>query len=137
MTKIDSKNVARGLGLFGIGLGLAELIAPKSMARLNGLEGQEGVIQAFGAREIASGIPLLRADDPAPWLWVRVAGDALDGGLLGTGLAASDSARRKRALLATLAVAPVVALDLIYALKGRQIERASASQISASAAPAQ
>ena len=135
--KIDSKGVARGLGLFGIGLGLSELIAPKSMARLSGLEGQEGVIQAFGAREIASGIPLLLADDPVPWLWVRVAGDAFDGGLLGTGLAASDPTRRKRALMATLAVAPVVALDLIYALKGHQIERASSSKMSASEVSAQ
>ena len=120
MTTPDRKAIARGLGWFGIGLGIAELLAPKRMTRLSGAEGHEGLVRAFGAREIASGIPLLLADEPAPWLWARVIGDALDAGLLGSGIA--DPARRKRALLATLAVAPVVALDLLYAAKGRQDE---------------
>ena len=113
---MDTKSVARGLGWFGIGLGLAELLAPKTVARLSGLEGREGLLQLFGLREIASGVLILAADDPRPWLWARVAGDGLDGGVLASGLAPSNP-RRANTLLATLAVAPVVALDLIYALK--------------------
>lgn len=109
--------VARGLGVFGIFLGLAEVLVPRRVARLAGAEGHEKIVRGFGAREIASGIPLLVARQPAPWLWARVVGDLLDGGLLGAGLA--DPAKRKRALVATLVVAPVVALDLIYAIKGK------------------
>lgn len=108
--------MARGLGVFGIVLGIAEMVAPRRIARLAGAEGHERLIRGFGAREIASGLPLLVARQPAPWLWARVAGDLLDGGLLGTGLA--DPTKRKRAIIATLVVAPVVVLDLLYAIKG-------------------
>lgn len=115
--------VARGLGLVGIGLGIAEMIAPRRVARLSGVDGHESLVRAFGVREIASGMPLLLAREPAPWLWGRVIGDALDAGLLGLGLT-RDPARRRRALIATLTVAPVVALDLLYALKGRRARSA-------------
>ena len=79
---MNVRNVARGLGWFGIGLGLIELLAPRALAKATGLQGRENILRLFGAREIASGVIILAADDPAPWLWVRVAGDALDGGLL-------------------------------------------------------
>ena len=114
------KSVARGLALVGIALGVAELLAPRRVSRAAGLPGHASLVRAFGVREIASGIPLLIAKEPTPWLWGRVAGDALDAALLGTALASGDPARRKRALMATLAVAPIVALDLVYALKGRR-----------------
>ena len=116
---MDDRTVARGLGWFGIGLGLAELFAPKAVARATGLQGRERLLQVFGAREIASGVLILAADDPASWLWARVAGDGLDGGVLAAGLAPSNP-HRGRTLLATLAVAPVVALDLLYALRSRR-----------------
>ena len=113
---LSVRAVASGLGWFGIGLGLAELLAPRTVARLAGLEGREGLLRVFGAREIASGVLILAADDPRPWLWARVAGDALDGGVLAAGLAPSNP-RQGRTILAALIVAPVVALDLIYALR--------------------
>ena len=48
---------------------------------------------------------------PRPWLWVRVAGDALDLALLGVALA-RHPARRGRALTATAAVAAITATDI-------------------------
>ena len=58
---MNSRNMARGLAWFGIGLGLAELLAPRAVARAAGLRGHEGLLQAFGAREIASGAVILAA----------------------------------------------------------------------------
>ena len=115
----DGRTVARGLGWFGIGIGLLEVFAPRALARATGLQGRETLLQAFGLREIASGVLILAADEPEPWLWARVAGDALDGGVLAAGLAPSNP-HRSRTMLATLAVAPVVALDLLYALRSRR-----------------
>lgn len=110
---MKSRDVARGLAWFGIGLGLCEAVAPRAFARAIGLERHAGLIQVFGLREIAAGIAVLAADDPESWLWTRVAGDALDGALLLSGLG-SDNPERERTLLASLAVAPVVALDVRY-----------------------
>ena len=68
----------------------------------------------FGAREIASGAVMLAARDPRAWLWTRVVGDLLDGALLTAGRRAGNPGGQ-RAMVATLAVAPVVALDALYA----------------------
>ncbi len=110
---MDPRDVARGLAWFGIGLGLAELLAPRAVAEASGLKGHERLIQAFGLREIASGAFILAANDPQSWLWTRAVGDALDGALLASGMGPGNP-DRNRTMLATLAVAPVVALDLAY-----------------------
>ena len=70
--------IAKGLGYFSIGLGLAEIVAPGAICRAAGIAGQEGVVRAYGAREIATGVAILASHDPTPWIWGRVSGDALD-----------------------------------------------------------
>ncbi len=120
---MKSPDVARGLAWFGIGLGLAELLAPRAVARAAGLQGYERLLQIFGVREIASGVLILAADDPQAWLWTRVAGDMLDGALLAAGTRSSNP-ERARTILATAAVAPVVALDALHARRRRHPERA-------------
>jgi hypothetical protein len=70
--------VARGLGYFSIALGVAELSAPGAICRAAGIAGQEGVVRAYGTREIATGVAILASHDPTPWIWGRVVGDALD-----------------------------------------------------------
>jgi hypothetical protein len=102
--------VARGLGWFSIGLGLAESLMPQTMARAVGLEGKESLVRAFGLREIATGVGLLMARDPEPWVWGRVAGDALDLGALSAGLR-RDNPHRMGTTVAMLAVAQVAAVD--------------------------
>jgi len=79
------RRTARALGWFSVGLGMAELLAPRAMARVTGLRGRHTLIQAYGLREIATGIGLLTSDNPRPWLWARVAGDALDALTLASG----------------------------------------------------
>lgn len=72
---------ARILSFVSIGLGAVELIAPGRLARALGMEGREGLLRAYGAREIATGIGV-RSVNPVPAMWARVAGDVLDLGTL-------------------------------------------------------
>jgi hypothetical protein len=116
----DSRNgegslaLARGLGWFSIGLGVAELVAPEQLARFLGMEEHTPLIRAYGAREIATGIGILSQEDPTPWMWGRVGGDVLDLGTLALGLN-SDNPQRGNVGMAVAAVAGVTALDLVCA----------------------
>jgi hypothetical protein len=80
-TQQSGTGLADGLGWFSIGLGLAELGAPKSVAQLIGMPDDgptRGLLRAYGAREIATGIGILSSRPHPVWLWARVAGDVLD-----------------------------------------------------------
>jgi hypothetical protein len=107
-----TKTVARALGWFSIGLGAAELLAPGALGRFLGT-GRTRLLRGFGAREIAAGIGILAGERVAPWVWARVAGDALD--LAALVLAIAGGERRRNALIATGAVAGVTALDVLCA----------------------
>jgi len=106
--------LARGLGLFSIGLGLAEFVAPRALARALGMPGNKPLIRAYGAREIATGVAILASDDPTPWIWGRVAGDVLDLATLTTGLEGNNPKQANLAI-AFAAVAGVTALDVYCA----------------------
>jgi len=108
----NAHSMARGLGWFSIGLGLAEVLAPRTLTRALGMEGSEQIMQAYGLREIATGIGILSSDQPAPWIWGRVGGDALDMITLVTGLR-EDNPRSENVCLALAAVAGVTALDFV------------------------
>jgi hypothetical protein len=107
--------MARLLGWFSIGLGLAELIAPGRIAKAVGLEGKEGLLRAYGGREIASGVGALSVD-AGPAMWSRVAGDLIDLGTLASGARkAPDEDQRRYAGYAIAAVVGVTLLDLFVA----------------------
>ena len=106
--------LARGLGWFGIGLGLAEMLAPRTLTEQMGMQGRETLLRVYGAREIAAGVGILMSDNPTPWIWGRVAGDALDLATLATGLD-EDNPRKGNVAIALAAVAGVTALDCISA----------------------
>jgi uncharacterized membrane protein len=109
-----TERLARGLGWFGIGLGLAEVLSPQGVARLIGAEEESaGTLRAFGFREIASGLGILSQRRPQVWLWSRVAGDAMDLSFLLKQMA-SENTKRNRLAAATAAVLGVTALDVIY-----------------------
>jgi uncharacterized membrane protein len=110
----NDEKIALGLGWFSIGLGVAEIIAPRSVAKLIGLRGNHsGLLRMLGAREITSGIGILAGRQPnANWMWSRVGGDAMDLALLGGAFRLKRSNRNKLAM-ATAAVAGVTALDAI------------------------
>ncbi|RYJ01962.1 MAG: hypothetical protein EON47_09045 [Acetobacteraceae bacterium] len=88
-------------------------MAPHRVTRATGLTGHERLMSSYGMREIATGIGLLTAKDPTPWVWGRVGGDALDIGTLAAGVAGPERERSGAAMLATLGIA---ALDLWCAL---------------------
>lgn len=104
--------LACGLGWFSIGLGAAELLAPGATARCLGRPQGSGLVRAYGLREIATGIGILKAEDPTPWIWGRVAGDLLD---LATLCCALDreNPRRSHAGVAMGAVVAVTLADLL------------------------
>src|SRR5687767_2535683 len=112
---VDGEQLARGLGWFSIGLGLAELLAPRGVARVAGLKGNTTLIRLFGLREIASGVAIFaQGKRPAGAVWSRVVGDALDLACLGAALA-SPASDKGRVAFATANVLAVTALDVLCA----------------------
>ncbi len=107
---MDSKRFASFLGWFGIGLGLAQLLAPERVARLAGMHLSPSAMRLLGAREVASGIAILANDRPVAPVWARVLGDVMDLGVLNAQLA-DPRADHGRVAAAAFAVAGVTALD--------------------------
>ncbi len=119
-----SERVARGLGWFSIGLGLAEIAAPRRLARMIGVEDDDtnrNTLFAYGVREIASGVGILTGEHPVVPVWARVGGDAMDLAFLSRALN-SDRSQKNRVAAATAAVLGVTVLDV---LAGRNLSRES------------
>jgi len=106
-----SDRLARALGWFSIGLGVTELVAPGMLARTLGLEGKEGLIRAYGARELAHAVPTLSVDKQVG-LASRIGGDMLDLGTLSSALH-PDNPKRNNAAIATALVVGITLLDLV------------------------
>jgi hypothetical protein len=111
-----SDRLARGLGWFSLALGAVELMAPGYITRTLGLNGKETLVRAYGARELAAGVPTLSVDSQAG-LASRIAGDVMDIATLLPALGRHNP-RRVNAFLALVAVGTVTALDCI-ALGGK------------------
>jgi hypothetical protein len=112
---MDDEQLARALGWFSIGLGVAEVVAPRALSKLIGVkEDNETLLRVLGLREIASGIGILTQRRPAGWLWARVVGDAIDLACLGAALASPDTSRGGVAAAAA-AVGGVMVADVICA----------------------
>ncbi|RIL04440.1 MAG: hypothetical protein DCC71_14075 [Proteobacteria bacterium] len=111
---MDVGKTARMLGWFSIGLGAAELLMPGALSRTLGVGRHDRLIRGFGLREIGAGLGLLSPNTrKAPWLWARVAGDAVD---LGALLAAARRSPKPAAVGTALAsVAAVTAVDVLAA----------------------
>lgn len=107
--------VRNTLGLASIGVALTELLAPRKIEKMMGVSnGQHtGVLRILGIRELMHGIDLLAHHDPKPGVLARVAGDALDGVVLGM---FGVKARNKGGFLSICAaVLPIVLLDMLFA----------------------
>jgi len=105
--------MAKMLGWFSIGLGLAELIGAEKITKALGMEGKETLVRAFGVRELGAGIVSLSPDKQIG-LWSRVAGDGLDIAALMTAMRA-DNPKRKNVEIALAAVVGVTLLDIATA----------------------
>ena len=113
----SAKRLANGLGWFSIGLGLAELLAPRAVANISGVSNKHtGLIRLYGLREIASGITIFSQEKPTEGVWSRVAGDAIDLASLGAA-ATNPNTKKGRLAFATANVLAVTALDVICAMQ--------------------
>jgi uncharacterized membrane protein len=118
----NAERRARGLGWFSIGLGLAQIGAPRTVARMIGVNDDDetrNTMFAIGLREITSGIGILSRPRSTGWVWSRVGGDLMDLALLTKALK-SDETDRTRVAAATAAVLGVTVLDF---LTGQQLSR--------------
>jgi len=113
----STKRLAKGLGWFSIGLGLAELLAPRAIANICGVSNKHtGLIRLYGLRELGAGITIFAQEKPTEGVWSRVVGDALD--LTTLGIAATNpEAKMGRVAFATANVLAVTALDVMCAMQ--------------------
>jgi uncharacterized membrane protein len=106
--------LAKGLGVFSLGLGLTEVVAPRALARLIGVD-QSGatpwILRALGAREIGHGIGIFARPKS---VWTRLIGDAID--VAYVALAFRDG-KRSRLLPTMGALAAVGALDVLATIR--------------------
>lgn len=116
----DKDPLAQFLGWFSVGLGTAQVAAPRALSRLVGAN-DEGLaprlMRLMGARELAQGTGILVRPRPTAWLWSRVAGDVLDLSLL-----AATAARNRRARTA-FAIAHVLAVAVPDVYESRFLSR--------------
>jgi uncharacterized membrane protein len=113
----SAKRLAKGLGWLSIGLGLAELLAPRAVANISGVSNEHtGLIRLYGLREIGSGITIFSQEKPTEGIWSRVIGDAIDLTTLGVA-ATNPNAKLGRVAFATANVLAVTALDVMCAMQ--------------------
>jgi hypothetical protein len=112
---VATAKLAKGLGIFSLALGLAEVLAPAQMGELIGVSPRyRTFIPALGMREIAHGLGIMMQDKPTESVWTRVAGDAVDLAYLGAAFMGEENNKR-RLIGATVAVLGVAALDVMCA----------------------
>jgi hypothetical protein len=124
------ESAACALGWTSLGIGLTELLAPDRVQQMMGLDHERkhrGILQVLGLREILHGVGLLTAGRNkakiTTGLWARVAGDVLDGALLG---AAAMKTRRPAGVAAVSAmVLPVAIADMVYAVDAQRQQQQS------------
>ncbi len=117
---VSLTSVKQALGVASVLLGLAALTAPRRFASAIGVSTATSpeAVAAFGSRELAAGAALLSPVKFGPFLWMRVAGDAMDLG--GLALAArKPGADRKLLALVGTAVVAIAIFDLVLAVQDR------------------
>jgi uncharacterized membrane protein len=120
--------LAWGLGWFSIGLGVAQLLAPRALARAAGLPIPPTLTRLCGVREIGCGLGILGDDQPTAWVQARVAGDALDLATMAAGLLVGPGVARRRVGVATAVMAGIAAIDLYCSRQLAARDRRAAPQ---------
>lgn len=111
--------ISKGLGLYSLGMGLAEIAAPTMLAKAIGIEPDFSTrltMRLFGARGIAQGIGILaKPKKPIP-VWSRVVGDAIDLAFLAWAFKTKRT-HTERLVGAMVAVVGVTVLDAVTGAK--------------------
>lgn len=124
--------LAKGLGWYSFGLGIAELVAPRALARLCGVKDSPSnrlLLRLFGARELMAGASIFMMPKSSIGTWSRVAGDAIDIAALVRAMVGARSTRRPRLAFALGAVAGVTALDVLASLRLQRSRTQSAQPV--------
>lgn len=138
---MNTASAAKALGWFSIGLGAAELIAPRWLQHQLGTTRHGLFTRAFGVREVLTGVAILRNSQSSTWVWARVAGDLMDIAALSATAMKSPNRGRVGAAIAMVAAVTVVdavvakALQQATATRGRPGEDTPAEQSGSDAAP--
>ena len=102
-----------GAGMVILGLGIAQLLAPRQVARSTGIHAHPGLVRTSGALSIASAASILGRGKPASLGFTRLASVALDLMLLGRSAThAVKRGRGSRLALASAGVAAAAMLDM-------------------------
>jgi uncharacterized membrane protein len=120
--------IARAMGFFSLGLGTAQVLTPRLVNFVAGLDNRmrHRVAQrAVGVRELAAAGGLMSERVPARWMWARVAGDGMDLAMLASALS-SPRNKRVRTTLAAASVAGVTALDVVGAMRATRAQNLTA-----------
>ena len=109
---MNDQAFSKALGWFSIGLGLAEVLAPRKVGKAAGLVNHSTLLRALGVREILHGVSILNEPRSSRAVGSRVVGDAIDLAVLGSAFCSRGS-NRVRLLAATAAVAGVTVADIL------------------------
>jgi hypothetical protein len=116
----DKDSLTQFLGWFSVGLGTAQLLAPRAMCRIVGASGNGAsrtLMRLMGVRELTQGVGILTRPRPTIWLWSRVAGDGLDLSMLVFTAVKNGRART------TFAIANVVAVTVPDVMQSLDLSR--------------
>ena len=108
--------LASGAGMVILGLGVAQLLAPRQVARSTGIHAHPALVRASGALGIASAVNILNKGRPAPLGLARLACVGLELTLLARSAMRSGSGGRGRLALTGAGVAAAAMLDMSAAL---------------------
>jgi uncharacterized membrane protein len=116
--RTEKDGLTQALGWFSIALGAAELFAPRSVARLIGIDEDEHstLLRVYGLREVAAGVGILTRPKPTYWMWNRVLGDTIDLASLAKAMKNPETSTARLAA-ASIAVLGVTALDILCSAK--------------------
>lgn len=130
LLRLEDRQLSQLLGWLSVGVGLAELLAPRALGRAIGIGDYPLVVRLLGVRELTSGIGMLSERASGTWAWSRVAGDAMDFALLGAASRVAGADRRRIAMAAS-GVLGVAALDVYAAqrLTATQVAQAPQMQV--------
>lgn len=106
---MDYRKLGLGLGVFSLAIAAAELFAPRRITQALDAQGHEGMVKAFGARELLAGVNLLVAPAVATNVWSRAAGDVMD--IAAAGAAVAHSPKNRATWGALAFVVTALALD--------------------------
>jgi uncharacterized membrane protein len=116
-TRDQLSSLATGVGMVMLGLGVAQLLAPRQVARSTGISAHPALVRASGALGVASAVHILNKGRPAPLGLARLACLGLELTLLArSAMHAGGHGRRSRLALTGAGVAAAAMLDMSAAI---------------------